>query len=57
LQKLLKILDIPKTTFHGLRDTHATFLYAQDIDLVYVSKRLGHMKDTNDAKLSSQAYV
>src|SRR5690625_4934436 len=43
LAGLLKELDIPKTTFHGLRDTHASFLFAQDIDLVYVSKRLGHV--------------
>lgn len=43
LADLLRILGIPKTTFHGLRDTHASFLFAQDIDLVYVSKRLGHI--------------
>lgn len=43
LYTLLKKLGIPKTTFHGLRDTHASFLFAQDIDLVYVSKRLGHV--------------
>lgn len=43
LAVLLKKLDIEKTTFHGLRDTHASFLFAQDIDLVYVSKRLGHI--------------
>lgn len=43
LNTLLKKLEIPKTTFHGLRDTHASFLFAQDIDLVYVSKRLGHV--------------
>ncbi len=43
LAALLRELDIPKTTFHGLRDTHASFLFAQDIDLVYVSKRLGHV--------------
>lgn len=43
LADLLRRLDIPKTTFHGLRDTHAAFLFAQDIDLVYVSKRLGHV--------------
>lgn len=43
LATLLEELDIPKTTFHGLRDTHASFLFAQDIDLVYVSKRLGHV--------------
>lgn len=43
LAELLKELDIEKTTFHGLRDTHASFLFAQDIDIVYVSKRLGHV--------------
>ncbi|GEK36568.1 hypothetical protein K5E_08210 [Enterococcus thailandicus] len=39
----MKKLDIPKTTFHGLRDTHASFLFSQDIDIAYVSKRLGHV--------------
>lgn len=43
LFQLLKKLDIPKTTFHGLRDTHASFLFSQDIDIAYVSKRLGHI--------------
>jgi len=43
LAELLKELAIEQTTFHGLRDTHASFLFAQDIDLVYVSKRLGHI--------------
>lgn len=43
LAQLLKKIDIPKTTFHGLRDTHASFLFSQDIDIAYVSKRLGHI--------------
>ncbi|WP_341540275.1 tyrosine-type recombinase/integrase [Melghiribacillus thermohalophilus] len=43
LAELLKKLDIKKTTFHGLRDTHASFLFSQDIDIAYVSKRLGHI--------------
>ncbi|EXJ23865.1 phage integrase [Alkalibacterium sp. AK22] len=43
LAVLLKKLDINRTTFHGLRDTHASFLFAQDIDIAYVSKRLGHV--------------
>jgi len=43
LADLLTELDIPKTTFHGLRDTHASFRFAQDINLVYVSKHLGHV--------------
>src|SRR5699024_11964764 len=43
LGELLNELKIPKTTFHGLRDTHASFLFAQDIDIAYVSQRLGHI--------------
>lgn len=43
LAKLLKNLDIPKTTFHGLRDSHASILFANDsITLDYISQRLGH---------------
>lgn len=43
LARLLKKLDIPKTTFHGLRDTHASFLFSNDsIRLDYISQRLGH---------------
>lgn len=42
LDSLFKKLGIEKTTFHGLRDTHASFLFSQNIDLMYVSKRLGH---------------
>ncbi|NMA74975.1 MAG: site-specific integrase, partial [Bacteroidales bacterium] len=43
LAQILKKLNIPRTTFHGLRDTHASFLFSQDIDIAYVSKRLGHI--------------
>ncbi|HBK5421419.1 TPA: site-specific integrase, partial [Enterococcus faecium] len=42
LQKLLKKLDLSKSTFHGLRDTHASFLFSKDISLDYISRRLGH---------------
>lgn len=42
LKALLKQLDITKTTFHGLRDTHASFLFSKDISLDYISQRLGH---------------
>lgn len=42
LQKLLKQLEITKTTFHGLRDTHASFLFSKDISIDYISRRLGH---------------
>src|SRR5699024_4637283 len=43
LGNLLAELSIKRTTFHGLRDTHASFLFAQDIDIAYVSQRLGHI--------------
>lgn len=42
LQKLLKRLELSKTTFYGLRDTHASFLFSKDISLDYISRRLGH---------------
>lgn len=43
LGKLLDELDITHTTFHGLRDTNASFLFSNDnIRLDYISKRLGH---------------
>lgn len=51
LAELLSLLDIEKTTFHGLRDTHASFLFSQNIDLIYVSKRLRH-----DSILTTQKY-
>ena len=42
LKKLLQKLELPSTTFHGLRDTIASFLFSNDIRLDYVSKMLGH---------------
>ncbi|MBB2507469.1 hypothetical protein G5S33_00860 [Staphylococcus cohnii subsp. cohnii] len=53
LAVLLDKLEIQKTTFHGLRDTHASFLFARDIDIVYVSKRLGH----NDIQTTQNYYL
>ena len=37
-------LGMPEVTFHGLRHTHASQLIANDVDIVTVSKRLGHAK-------------
>lgn len=39
----MRKLNKTKYTFYGFRDTHASFLFAQDIDIAYVSKRLGHI--------------
>lgn len=51
LRKLLIELDIAPTTFHGLRDTHASFLFANNMRLDYVSQRLGH-----DSILTTEKY-
>ena len=35
---------MPQVTFHTLRHTHASQLIAQGVDIVTISKRLGHAK-------------
>jgi integrase len=36
------MVDFPRVTFHALRHTHASALIAAGIDVVTVSRRLGH---------------
>ena len=35
-------LGMPEITFHGLRHTHASQLIDAGVDIVTISKRLGH---------------
>ena len=35
-------IGMPEITFHGLRHTHASQLIASGVDIVTISKRLGH---------------
>jgi integrase len=37
-------IGVPEVTFHALRHTHASQLIASGIDIVTISKRLGHAK-------------
>jgi integrase len=37
-------IDMPDVTFHGLRHTHASQLIDASVDIVTISKRLGHAK-------------
>jgi integrase len=37
-------INMPEVTFHALRHTHASQLIDQDVDIVTISKRLGHSK-------------
>jgi integrase len=37
-------IDLAEVTFHGLRHTHASQLISEGVDIVTISKRLGHAK-------------
>ena len=39
---LAERIGMPEITFHALRHTHASQLIAQEVDIVTISKRLGH---------------
>jgi integrase len=39
---LAERIGLPEITFHALRHTHASQLIAQGVDIVTISKRLGH---------------
>ena len=39
-----KRIDMPEVTFHSLRHTHASMLIDANVDVVTISKRLGHAK-------------
>ena len=41
---LAERIGAPGVTFHGLRHTHASQLIASGVDIVTISKRLGHAK-------------
>lgn len=53
LAPILENLAIRHTTIHGLRDTSASFLFDQGIDIATVSQRLGHA----DISITQQYYV
>jgi integrase len=48
-------VGLPDVTFHALRHTHASQLIAQGVDIVTISKRLGHAKPS--VTLSTYAHM
>ncbi len=56
LHALLDQIGIEQTTFHGLRDSHASYIFAKfgetnsDQAIMYISKRLGHADITTTQK-------
>ena len=56
LRTALKYLKItPLITVHGLRHTHASILLFEEVNLIYVSERLGH--SSIEITSSTYAYV
>jgi integrase len=41
-RELRKAIEGPAVAFHALRHTHASMLIASGVDIVTISKRLGH---------------
>jgi integrase len=41
-RRLVKAIDVPKVSFHALRHTHASQLIASGMDVLTISRRLGH---------------
>jgi integrase len=50
-----KRIGMPKLTFHGLRHTHASQLIDQGVNIVMISRRLGHAKP--DITLRTYAHL
>lgn len=52
-----KSLDLPKVSFHALRHTHASALIAAKLDVVQISKRLGHANPTITLNVYSHLFA
>ena len=53
MDQILKRVDIPRITIHGLRHTHASLLYASGVDVKEAQLRLGH----SDLNTTMQIYT
>ena len=54
--RALDALDIPRVTFHSLRHTHASQLIAAGMDVLTVSRRLGHGSPAITLNVYSHAF-
>jgi integrase len=50
-------LGIPKVTFHALRHTHASQLIHAGVDIVTISRRLGHAKPDITLRVYSHMFT
>lgn len=42
MKRLVKCTQLPNIRFHDIRHTHASILISEGVDIVKISKRLGH---------------
>jgi integrase len=43
-RRVVEAKDLPRVTFHSLRHTHASVLIASGLDILTISRRIGHAK-------------
>ena len=53
MKRIIEVSKVPAIRFHDLRHTHASILISEGVDLVKVSKRLGHA----NAKITLEYYA
>ena len=53
MKRIIEAADVPAIRFHDLRHTHASILISEGVDLVKVSRRLGHA----NAKITLEYYA
>jgi integrase len=54
--KIVKALELPAVTLHALRHTHASALIRNGVDIVTISKRLGHSKPSMTLSVYSHLF-
>ena len=54
--KVRSLAELETFTIHGFRHSHASFLISQGIDIVSISKRLGHSNPSITLKIYSHFY-
>ena len=56
LANINKEYGLPQVTVHGLRHTHATMLNASGVDMVRISKQLGHSEPSITANIYTHLF-
>jgi integrase len=55
-RNVMRDMKLPAVSFHALRHTHASALIAAGLDVVQVSKRLGHSNPTTTLRIYSHLF-